>query len=101
MLAAYYYRKVQASVAVHVCQVGYCRKSKSEPCKYCLPAEDIVLADEPNDEAVLTKHRRVYMKDDAWLKSVSLRTLLYSGMNVQTNVHHSDGAHKGLLYSVK
>ena len=22
-------------------------------------------------------------------------------MNVQTNVHHPDGAHKGLLYSVK
>ena len=101
MLAAYYYRKAQAGVAVHVCQVGYCRKSKSEPCKYRLPSEEIVLADEPNDEAVLTKHRRVYMKDDAWLKSVSLRTLLYSGMNVQTNVHHPDGAHKGLLYSVK
>ena len=57
MLAAYFYRKVQASVAVHVCQVGYCRKSKTEPCKYRLPAEEIVLADEPNDEAVLTKHR--------------------------------------------
>ena len=47
------------------------------------------------------RHRKVYLKDDAWLKSTDLRVLVYSGMNVQVNVHHPDGAHKGLLYSVK
>ena len=101
LFAAYYYRALQANVAVHVCQIGYCRKSSTAPCKYGLPATEIILHDRPSTESVRTDHRRVYMKDDAWLKSVCLRTLVWSGMNVQTNVHHPDGAHKGLLYSVK
>ena len=61
LIAIYYVRKIQCSVAIHVCQVGYCRKSKTEPCKYRLPAEEITLSDKPCGESVQMSHRKVYL----------------------------------------
>ena len=43
MLAAYYYRRVQAEVAPHVCRMGYCRQKWSEPCKFGLPCTEVLL----------------------------------------------------------
>ena len=41
LLAAYYYRRVQAAVALHVCRLGYCRQKWDQPCKFGLPCTEV------------------------------------------------------------
>ena len=44
LLAAFYYRRVQAEVALHVCRLGYCRQKWDQPCKFGLPCTEVSLA---------------------------------------------------------
>ena len=39
---AYYYRRLQIEVVVHVCQIGYCRKSWNDVCNYHLPETELI-----------------------------------------------------------
>ena len=41
LLAAFYYRKVQAEVALHVCRLGYCRQKWDQPYKFGLPCTEV------------------------------------------------------------
>ena len=41
LLAAYYYRRVQAEVATHVCRLGFCREKWDKPGKFGLPCDKV------------------------------------------------------------
>ena len=58
LLAAYYYRRLQSDVVVHVCMIGYCRKSWTDPCKYELPETRIVETLQADDNAVRMRPRK-------------------------------------------
>ena len=57
LLSGYYYRRVQMNYVVHVCMLGYCRKSWTEPCKYQLPEKEVVEQLRADDDAVRMRPR--------------------------------------------
>ena len=101
ILLGYYIRRLQLSVVSHVCCIGYCRQSWNEPCKFGLPATEVVTQMRTDDDAVRMVPRRTNLDDDAFNKTTSLAVLALTGMNVQINQHHPHGGHKGMLYSLK
>ena len=101
ILLGYYIRRLQLSVVSHVCCIGYCRQSWNEPCKFGLPATEVVTQMRTDDDAVRMVPRKTNLDDDAFNKTTSLAVLALTGMNVQINQHHPHGGHKGMLYSLK
>ena len=101
LLAAFYYRTVEARQMLHTCKIGYCKSSPDGQCKFGAPATSVESGIRLDEETQRLVARRSHLDDDAYVKLHSLPLLLRSLMNIQTNQHHPHDGVGSLGYQIK